>query len=401
MSWPTVALGEVFEIARGGSPRPIEDYVTDDPQGLNWVSISDATKSGKVIERTERRIRKEGLAKSRWVEPGDFLLSNSMSFGRPYIMGTTGCIHDGWLVLRPGETKVDTDYLYHLLGSEPVFAQFAKRATGTTVRNLNTQIVSETEIPLPPLPEQRRIARILDQADALRRLRRQSLSRLSDLPPAVLNFAQSELPAAPLVNARSKLPEAPRDARWALLTDVARLATGHTPDRKKAKYWNGDIPWISLTDIRAIDGLESSTTLQNVTADGIKNSSAVVLPKGTVCLARTASVGFVTMMGREMATSQDFVNWVCGPDLDPTYLLYALIASRAELRSLAPGSTHKTIYFPTVESFRILLPNIDVQRQCASTIRQYWAERKRMEVDLAKLDSLFASLQHRAFRGEL
>lgn len=187
MSWSVVALGEVFEIARGGSPRPIEKYITDDPDGLNWVSISDATRSGKIIERTERKIKREGLSKSRWVEPGDFLLSNSMSFGRPYIMGTTGCIHDGWLVLKPRRTEVDNNYLYHILGSDPVFAQFAKRATGTTVRNLNTQIVSETRIPLPPLEEQRRIAAILDQADALRRLRRHVLSHLSDLRLTIFN----------------------------------------------------------------------------------------------------------------------------------------------------------------------------------------------------------------------
>lgn len=123
MSWPLVALGEIFEIARGGSPRPIDEYITDDPDGLNWISIRDATRSEKFIRHTEKRIRAEGLKKSRWVEPGDFLLSNSMSFGRPYIMATTGCIHDGWLVLKGGSETVDPDYLYHLLGSEPVYAQ--------------------------------------------------------------------------------------------------------------------------------------------------------------------------------------------------------------------------------------------------------------------------------------
>ncbi|MEL7706696.1 restriction endonuclease subunit S [Citromicrobium bathyomarinum] len=401
MSWPNVALGDLFEIARGGSPRPIEKFLTDDPNGLNWVSISDATRSGKVIKRTERKIRPEGLAKSRWVEPGDFLLSNSMSFGRPYIMGTTGCIHDGWLVLKPGKTAVDPDYLYHLLSSEPVFAQFAKRATGTTVKNLNCQIVSETKIPLPSLSEQKRIAAILDQADALRRIRHQAISRLNTFPSAFLSHSFEETVAAPLVNARRRLPTAPRGAQWVTLTDVARLATGHTPDRKKDIYWGGEIPWISLTDIRRLDGREAKKTSEYVTQDGIDNSSSVVLPAGTICLARTASVGFVTKMGREMATSQDFVNWVCGPEIDSNYLLYALISSRQELKLLAPGSTHKTIYFPTVKSFNILLPSLEVQRKCSDAIDQYLRRLENLEESLRELNILFASLQQRAFRGEL
>jgi type I restriction enzyme, S subunit len=170
MTWPTVALGDIFDIARGGSPRPIEDYLTDDPNGLNWIMIGDATRSGKFIYTTEKRIKPEGLKKSRAVEPGDFLLSNSMSFGRPYIMATHGCIHDGWLVLRNGSKHADPDYLYHMLGSKPVYREFLKRAPGTTVKNLNTSIVSEARIPLPPLPEQKRIAQILDQALSVREM---------------------------------------------------------------------------------------------------------------------------------------------------------------------------------------------------------------------------------------
>lgn len=375
-------------------------------EGMPFLTVADMQPSGLNFETCSRISDAEFQAADRQnsaPKAGDVLFSKDGTVGKVHVVNGEGpfAVLSSIAIIRPDPNKLDPGYLAHFLRTPEAISAADRSKTGSALRRIILRDIKRLSLNPPPLPEQRRIAGILDQADALRRLRRRSLSRLSDLPPAVLNFAQSELPAAPLVNARSKLPEAPSGARWALLTDVARLATGHTPDRKKDEYWNGDIPWISLTDIRAIDGLESSTTLQNVTADGIKNSSAVVLPKGTVCLARTASVGFVTMMGREMATSQDFVNWVCGPDLDPIYLLYALIASRAELRSLAPGSTHKTIYFPTVESFRILLPNIDVQRQCATVIRQYWAERKRMEVDLAKLDSLFASLQHRAFRGKL
>jgi type I restriction enzyme S subunit len=110
-----------------------------------------------------------------------------MSFGKPYIMGIDGCIHDGWLLLRPLSAQVDQDYFYHLLGSEPVYAKFASRAAGATVKNLNSEIVREVTIPLPPLEEQRRIAGILDQADALRRLRTRALDRLNTLGQAIFH----------------------------------------------------------------------------------------------------------------------------------------------------------------------------------------------------------------------
>src|ERR1700730_1539174 len=105
--WPLVALGDIFDIARGGSPRPIDKFVTDDPDGINWIMIGDASNSSKFISKTKKKIIPAGVAKSRMVQPGDFLLTNSMSFGRPYIMATTGCIHDGWLVLSPKDDDVD------------------------------------------------------------------------------------------------------------------------------------------------------------------------------------------------------------------------------------------------------------------------------------------------------
>ena len=180
-AWKTASLGEIFDIARGGSPRPIQDYITDDEDGVNWISISDASASDKFITETKKRIRPEGVSRSRMVKPGDFLLTNSMSFGRPYIMGTSGCIHDGWLVLSSKHGDVDQDYFFHLLGSDFIYAKFTKLAAGATVKNLNIDLVSGVEVNFPPLEEQRRIAAILDQAETLRTQRRQALAHLDTL----------------------------------------------------------------------------------------------------------------------------------------------------------------------------------------------------------------------------
>jgi len=151
-------------IERGGSPRPIKKYLTKSSDGINWIKISDATASEKYIYETEEKITRDGLHKTRIVNEGDFILSNSMSFGRPYIMKTTGCIHDGWLVLKHTDKKLfDMDFLYYLLSSPYVFQQFNNLAAGSTVRNLNIALVSSVKVPIPPLPEQKRIVTILDE----------------------------------------------------------------------------------------------------------------------------------------------------------------------------------------------------------------------------------------------
>ena len=262
-------------------------------------------------------------------------------------------------------------------------------------------LAKRVEIPLPPLAEQRRIAEVLDRAEALRAKRRAALAQLDSLTQSLFLDLFGEELDAPTIDTRKERTHVPKRCSWELLTDVARLATGHTPDRERSDYWNGEIPWISLTDIRSLDGTEATSTLQNVTPLGIENSSSVLLPMGTVCFSRTASVGFVTVMGREMATSQDFMNWVCGPKLDPTYLMWALITSRQRLLALSSGSTHQTIYMRVVEQFRVLLPPIELQREFARRVRAVEKLKTAQRASLAEMDTLFASLQHRAFRGEL
>jgi type I restriction enzyme S subunit len=121
--WEIKKLGEVLTIERGGSPRPIQKYMTNSPDGINWIKISDATASDKIIYETKEKITRDGLHKIRIVNKGDFILSNSMSFGRPYIMKTTGCIHDGWLVLKQNGKKIfETEFLYYLLSSPYCFS---------------------------------------------------------------------------------------------------------------------------------------------------------------------------------------------------------------------------------------------------------------------------------------
>lgn len=156
--WIVCPLNQVTNIARGGSPRPIKDYITTEANGINWIKIGDTEKNGKYINETKEKIKPEGVCRSRMIYKGDFLLTNSMSFGRPYISNIEGCIHDGWLVISPINNIYDKDFLYHLLSSSYAYSQFSEKASGTAVSNLNVEKVANALFPLPPLDEQKRIA---------------------------------------------------------------------------------------------------------------------------------------------------------------------------------------------------------------------------------------------------
>ena len=162
-SWEWVRLGSICEIARGGSPRPIKQFLTDDPNGINWIKIGDSDKGGKYINETKEKIIPEGMSKSRFVHRGDFLLTNSMSFGRPYILNVDGCIHDGWLVLSGYQTAYDKDFLYYLLASSFAYYQFCEVVSGAVVKNLNSDKVACALFPLPPINEQHRIVAKIEE----------------------------------------------------------------------------------------------------------------------------------------------------------------------------------------------------------------------------------------------
>ena len=131
------------------------------------VKIGDAPTQGNYITKTAEKIRPEGLSKTREVHPGDLILSNSMSFGKPYIMGIDGCIHDGWLLIRNTYGVFYLTFLCHLLGTPQMLSQYRSLAAGSTVNNLNKELVGNTVVTIPSITEQRVLGDYLEQLDHL------------------------------------------------------------------------------------------------------------------------------------------------------------------------------------------------------------------------------------------
>lgn len=191
--WAWERLGNVSTIARGGSPRPIEDYLTDNVDGIKWIKIGDTEKDGKYILHTKEKIKPAGLSKTRYVQSGDFLLTNSMSFGRPYILKTNGCIHDGWLVIGNIDTVFNQDYLYYALSSGFMYTTLSLLAAGSTVKNLKSDTVRSVLFPIPPFGEQERMARRLEQliilVDAINAEKGQLVDIINQTKSKILDLA--------------------------------------------------------------------------------------------------------------------------------------------------------------------------------------------------------------------
>jgi type I restriction enzyme S subunit len=242
--------------------------------------------------------------------------------------------------------------------------------------------LADVNVALPTLEEQAAIADFLDRKtaaiDALIAKRKRALFLLQEKRHALIWQAVTKglSTRAPMRGSgREWIGEMPAHWDLARTRHVARLRSGHTPSRLHPEYWVPEectIPWVSLGDVWQLrEGVveEITETQEKISPLGLANSAARLLPAGTVIVSRTASVGFSAIIASPMATTQDFVNWICGPKLRPHYLLYVFRAMRDEFRRLTMGSTHQTIYMPDVARFVTPVPPLDEQDAIVKHVR--------------------------------
>jgi type I restriction enzyme S subunit len=321
------------------------------------------------------------------LQPGDVLITEGSgsreTVGASAVwhgeLGGTICFQNTLLRLRPRRGLTDGRYLAWWARHAHASGLMAAVASGANILHLGAENLRRLPISLPPLEEQRRSADFLDdqvsRIDRVVRMRQEQSEALVARRQAV---AWAEVTGSSIADrAPSELAwvdSLPRHWRVARLSLLASMGTGHTPSRSEPAYWvDCTIPWLTTSDVHLLrdDRIESlSGTAIQISELGLANSAAVLHPSGTVALSRTASAGFSIVMDVDMATSQDFVTWTCGPMLDNYYLLWVLRAMRPDLLGrLAIGSTHKTIYFPDLESIRIPLPPMAEQKQAVQRIR--------------------------------
>ncbi|WP_211258172.1 restriction endonuclease subunit S [Stenotrophomonas daejeonensis] len=393
-------ISDIAEVARGGSPRPIKSFITDGPGGVNWIKIGDTEKGGRYIESTAEKIKPEGIRSSRWVEEGDFLLSNSMSFGRPYILKTSGCIHDGWLVLKPDYTRVDQGYLYYVLSSPSVFQQFDSRAAGSTVRNLNIDLVSGVTISLPPLDEQKRIVAKLDQAFAvLDRARTHAEANLADALSLYSRVVDSELSDDKLGRLEGL------GSHVDLLTGFAFKSKGYTDDP-------GDIRLIRGDNIVQGEFRWAGVKRWPSSEKSIYSKYELALGDVLIAMDRTwVSAGIKYAIVDEKALPSLLVQRVARlrtkSTLLPRYLGYWIGSHAFEkyVLSIQKGLGVPHVSGSQLEGFNIRVPSIEEQRAVIERLDALSEHHSMLvaayERQLAEVAALRQSLLQQAFSGQL
>lgn len=354
-NWQIKKLGEVCTIERGGSPRPISEYITDSPSGLNWIKIGDAKEGSKYINSTKEKIKPEGLKSTRLVHKGDFILSNSMSFGKPYILGLDGCIHDGWLVIHDNNCTFEKSYLYYMLGNPNMYTKFKRLAVGGVVNNLNCEIVRNVFVPIPPLEEQERIVAELDLLTGVIEKQKAQLKELDTLAQSIFY----DMFGDPVKNEKG----------WKLkkIGDVLKTTSGGTPSKNHAEYYDGGtIPWINSGELHQ---MYISDVKKYITRAGVENSSAKIFPVNSVLVAMYgATVGEVSILQIESTTNQAVCCIFPSPLYTPIFLYSVIKNSKNYFIEFSAGGAQPNISQGVIKNFRLITPSIDIQQQFAEKI---------------------------------
>ncbi|MBU1011148.1 MAG: restriction endonuclease subunit S [Bacteroidetes bacterium] len=395
--WIYVSLGELFLIERGGSPRPIDEYITEAENGLNWIKIGDTKGITKYIYHTKEKIRPEGLHKTRMVYQDDFILSNSMSFGHPYIMKTEGCIHDGWLVIRTPKSLIDTNYLYHILSSSFVYQQFSNLAKGSTVKNLNIEAVQQVNIFLPPLSEQNRIVSKIEELFSSLDKGIESLitaqEQLKVYRQAVLKWAFE----GKLTNKNVKEGELPKG--W------KRLTLGNIANRNSQKALPSEMPEAKFIGMDCIE----PNTLRPFKFYDFKEfkSAGNVFKKNQVLYGRMRPyLNKVYKAEIDGTCSGEFIILDCLNDFNPDLLKYIL-----HHRDFVRFANHKTsgdrprISFEEIADYPVNVCKPEEQQLIVSEIESRLSVCDKIEesisTSLIQAEALRQSILKKAFEGKL
>ena len=427
-----------------------------DPNGdVRLIQLADIG-DGSFLDKSSRFLTKSKAYELNctFLNKGDLLVARMPDpLGRCCIFPLDGAEKFITVVdvctVRPGSSSITPKYLTFAINSPRTRMAIEALKSGSTRKRISRRNFASVQIPLAPRNEQRRIVAKIEElfseldkgVESLKTVRAQ----LEVYRQAVLKHAfegklttqwreenQDKIETADQLINRVPVPVQPRGGRapsveviegvaamavnipskkppsgwsWVPLLRIARQETGHTPSRKHSDYWNGDQYWIGIPDARLHDGKEIQDTIQKVTRKGLENSSARTLPAETVCLSRTASVGYVCLMTKPMATSQDFATWTCTQALKPKFLMYALMAEGDDIRRFGKGTTHTTIYFPEIRAMTICLPPLEEQSVIIGAVetKLQHIDTLNAEIDaaIARCNTIRQAILKKAFSGEL
>ena len=381
--WEIKKLGEVCTIERGGSPRPIQNYLTEADDGINWIKIGDATEGSKHITSTKEKIKPEGMKKSRFVHKGDFILSNSMSFGRPYILAVDGCIHDGWLVIHDNDNRFDKNYLYYYLGSPNIYTEFKRLAVGGVVNNLNSELVRNVKVCIPPLVEQEKIVAELDCLSGVIEKKKQQLKELDALAESIFYTMFGD----PITNEKG----------WEVSTIenvCSSIVRGPFGSALKKEYFvePSNSTYKVYEQKHAIQK-DSTIGTYYISADMFETLSRFEIKEGDIIMSCSGTIGefYEIPAGSEKGVmNQALLKYTLNKNIDKIYFLYVMEWVKENFEKKGSG-LQNIGSVKTIKSTNISLPNLHLQQEFATKIEAIEKQKELIKQSITETEELFNS----------
>ena len=386
--WETKTIADVFDSIRNGKS------VTQDKSGEGVpVTRIETISNGSIdLQRIGYTSDEVDTDDSHWLEPGDILFSHINSPDRVgnvalYEGSPSRLLHGiNLLRMRSNRSYLEPRFALHLLRNQRFRGQLRKFVNqAVNQASVNTTNLKSIEVSLPPLEEQKRIAAILDAADQLRTKRQQTIDRLSTLQAALFN----------------KIFCVEKSSDWPIvpLGDLISTASGGTPSRKEPMFFQGEIPWVKSGEVKGRLVMESE---EKISFEALTNSSAKLMPAGTVLLAMYgATVGAVSILGIEATTNQAVCCLTPTDQILGSYLADYLRSKTPELKRMAAGGAQPNISQQVVRQVPLLLAPIDAQIEYKLALEGIATAQSLSASSFENFDKLFNSLQQRAFRGDL
>lgn len=358
-AWEKTTIGHVCKSFSGGTP-------TTSQKEFYGGSIPFIRSAEIARDVTELFLTDEGLKKSaaKLIDEGDVLVAlYGANSGDVALAKIAGAINQAILCLKSDSSNA---YIYQLLHHKQswITSTYIQGGQG----NLSGDIVKSILIPLPTATEQKKIADCLSSLDELLAAQGRKVEALKTYKKGLM---QQLFPREGETQPRLRFPEFEASADWESkrLEDLARRGSGHTPSKSKPEYYEGDIKWVSLADSKRLDAGLIYETATSISAQGIKNSSAVLHPAGTVLISRDAGVGKSAVMATPMAVSQHFIVWTCHDQLLSNWFLYYVLQEMKPIfETNATGSTIKTIGLPFFKELQIAVPSLPEQKRIADCL---------------------------------
>ena len=367
--WDASILGDLSEVVRGGSPRPIDGFITTSEDGLNWLKIGDVDKEAKYVTNTAEKVRTEALSKTRVVNPGDLILSNSMSFGRPYILQITTCIHDGWIAITKISKQTDRDFLYYLISAPSSQSYFLDNAAGSGVLNLNADIIKALRVSFPKAPEQQKIAECLSSVDVLIAAQGRKLDALRIHKKGLM---QQLFPREGETQPRLRFPEFQNAGEWdaGLLGGLSQIVRGGSPrpiDGFLTTVADG-LNWLKIGDVDK-EAKFVTHTAEKVRPEAL--SKTRVVHPGDLILSNSMSFGRPYILQIKTCIHD---GWIAithiASKTDRDFLYYSISApsSQSYFVENAAGSGVQNLNANIIKGLSVCFPSLAEQQRIANCL---------------------------------